>query len=83
MIARSVITESGYQVGGIPATAAQLTTERSLFPGPQYSMSLNSSRLGAGEMSKINWAKCIGIACILWVLGYFIACNVLGYLASR
>jgi hypothetical protein len=34
-------------------------------------------------MKKINWLKCMTIALILFLLSFFAACNVLGYLNSR
>lgn len=34
-----------------------------------------------GRVKSINWAKCIVIACCLWLLGYLSACTILDYLA--
>lgn len=31
-----------------------------------------------GSWAQINWAKCLGIALCLWVMGYFVACTAIG-----
>ncbi len=36
--------------------------------------------MGKRERPRINWYKCIGLACLIFMILFLAACNVLGYL---